>query len=146
MKQYTVPLISLTLIIAAFFGGMYYATPTNTQQAGTDEQNGRNFRNRPGGQGFGKGFGGGMVTGSVLSLDATSMTVTLPEGGSKIVILSQDTKVSHTTESTLDAVKVGDTVSVMGTPNQDGSVTAQRIETGAIMRFNRQTDRVQQTQ
>jgi hypothetical protein len=98
-----------------------------------------NFKRGGAAQGAGRrgGFGGGMVSGQVLSIDATSMTVSLPEGGSKIVILSKETKATHSTETTVSSIKVGDSVSIFGMPNQDGSVTAQRIETGTITRFGR---------
>ena len=68
------------------------------------------------------------VSGEVLNVDDKSMTVKLPDGSSKIVIMSQTTTFAKSDAGSLADVKVGDKVGVFGTDNSDGSVTAQSVQ------------------
>lgn len=68
------------------------------------------------------------ITGEILNMDSTSMTVKLVDGSSRIVILSATTPVATTAEAKISDLKNGDKVGVFGTTNADGSVTAQSIE------------------
>ena len=72
--------------------------------------------------------GGGAVTGSVIAEDATSMTVKTRDGSSKIVLYSGSTQIAKSTAGAISDVAVGSNVSVIGTQNTDGSVTAQNIQ------------------
>jgi hypothetical protein len=136
----TLGIIALLVAGGAFYGGMQFqvsvqATADAARQAARG-QGGAAFGGRGGSSGQGGGAGRGAPTvGKVLSKDEASMTVELAAGGSKIIILSGETKAMHTTDIGLDTVKVGDTVTVMGSTNTDGSVTASRIETGAVRQF-----------
>jgi len=79
--------------------------------------------------------GGGMqpVSGQITSKDSTSITVKMTDGSSKIVILSTQTKVMKTTDSSVSALTTGEQVLVSGSTNSDGSVTAQNISIGGSM-------------
>lgn len=68
------------------------------------------------------------VAGEVLSVDDKSLTVKLPDGSSKIVVLSGTTVVSKSDTAAASDIKVGDRVGVFGTDNSDGSVTAQSVQ------------------
>ena len=70
---------------------------------------------------------GSFIGGEVVSKDATSLTMKLPDGGSRIVFLANSTKVMTTEQSSIDSVTIGRQVSVQGTQNPDGSVTAQSV-------------------
>lgn len=83
---------------------------------------------------LGGGVNSGMTTfGTVSKQDATGLTVTLPDGSSKIVLTSSTTKVSKTVDGTLTDVKVGDNVAVFGTSTTGGTVTATTIQLNPVI-------------
>lgn len=68
------------------------------------------------------------VNGEIIDKDNKSITVKLPDGQTKIVLLSEKTVVRKTQEGKTDDLKKGETVAVFGNENSDGSVTAQNIQ------------------
>jgi hypothetical protein len=130
-KQHLATLIICVLLAAGlgFYGGTLYAkykTPTGRQMPpGAAVFRGDRAGNTIGG---GRAVMGGMTAGEVLSKDAQSLTVKLRDGGSKIVFYSASTTVNKMTEGSLDDVIQGSNVTINGTTNQDGSVTAQMIQ------------------
>lgn len=127
----------LLIILVAFIagaGGFF---------AGTKYQQSRNpasSRQFPGGQGIRNNFGQGSrqgfrpVSGEIISTDEKSMTVKLLDGSSKIVIFSSQMMINKAAEGTIDDLKVGERISVFGTDNTDGSITAQNIQLGQMFR------------
>ena len=117
--------IVMAIIIAmgSFWGGMQYQknrTPIATERAG-----GQGFR----GQGQGRGGSiGGFVSGTVLSKDATSITIKMPQGGTRIVLYSSSTQVGKAVQGIPSDLAVGQTVSAQGTSNSDGSLSAESIQ------------------
>lgn len=115
-----------------FLGGYQYRNyilgkqRTGFAVGGTNGQ--RFVTNRSGNMNTASGFRGGAVVGSVLSIDASSMTVKLQDGSSKIVILGGSTGYSNTTAAASTDIKVGNEVAVFGSPNSDGSVTATNVQ------------------
>ena len=124
---------------AGFFGGFQYRNyQTNKFRgnfgamgasgvAGTSGTFERFNGTRTAGQN-GARMGGGAVSGSILSMDAKSLTVKLLDGSSKIVLFSDSTAYSNTIKASLSDLKVGSTVAVFGTANSDGSVTATNVQ------------------
>jgi len=89
----------------------------------------RQFPGMTGGQAQGRnGLGGRPVTGEVINIDDTSMTVKTQDGGSKIIMLSTTTTYNKSTTGTVQDVAVGGQVAVVGTENSDKSMTAQTIQ------------------
>ena len=72
--------------------------------------------------------GNGSVFGEVLSKDAKSITVKLRDGGSKIVFLSDTTKITKSVDGSLADLTIGAQVTTIGTANADGSITAQSVQ------------------
>lgn len=70
----------------------------------------------------------GMVNGSVLSMDNSSITVKMRDGSTKIVLYSPSTLVLKSTTGTTSDVSTGSQVMVQGKTNSDGSVTANTIQ------------------
>ncbi len=138
MKK-TLLMIAVVAIVVgggAFYGGMKYAqggsqrgnfanlTPEQRQQFTANA--GAGFRSGTG-QGRG-GMNGGFTAGEIISKDDKSITLKMPDGGSKIIFYSDTTEVSKFTEGGAEDLVVGKNISVNGTANQDGSVTAQSIQ------------------
>ena len=124
--------------VGGFFGGMQYqkgqATAARAQFAGgfgggTGAAGGRT-------RGAGAGANGGMaVRGTIISADSSSITVKLPDGSTKIVILSSTTMIGKATTGSASDLTNGANVTIFGTTNSDGSVTAQNVQVGTAMMF-----------
>lgn len=71
---------------------------------------------------------GGMAVGEILSKDATGITIKLRDGGSRIVFVASSTQILKSTGGSADDLAVGSSVSVTGTSNTDGSVTAISVQ------------------
>lgn len=126
----------------AFYGGMKYAEGKNSLGFGRGNiQNLQNLsaeerqqRIQEMGANAGGAFrargdaNGGFITGELISKDSSSITVKLPDGGSKIIFYSDSTKVSKFADGNISDLSTGITVSINGTSNQDGSLTAQSIQ------------------
>ena len=142
IKKFTPCIITLVAVGAvSFYAGVQYGHGSSTQTG----QQGGNFANMTaaerqarfansgfagGGQrtGGARTNGGGFVAGEILSKDAQSITVKLPDGGSKIVFLSDTTKIMKSATGTVSDLTIGAQVTTMGTANADGSVSAQSIQ------------------
>lgn len=146
-----IPIVIAVAVVVgggAFFGGMKYTESKNPRGriSQADFQNLQNLSPEErqqrlqelganAGSGFRGGFGagqrgsgGGFTSGEILSKDDKSITVKMQDGGSKIIFLSDSTAIMKTTSGTLADLEVGKNVSVNGTANSDGSVTAQSIQ------------------
>jgi hypothetical protein len=133
-KKIGLVLVVLVLIGISFYGGDKYA-----QAKGKNIAVNRTFAARVGGNGGqtfgGRNFGGGFIAGKILAKDATSITIetTNPmsgnaQTGSKIVLYSDKVSISKTVDGTLADLEVGKQVTVTGTTNTDGSISAQSIQ------------------
>ncbi len=145
MKKILPIIIALIIIGAgAFYGGMKYAQSTRQnfakQNFGELDQNFQNLspeqrqellQGNVGGtfqRGAGRGTGSNFVSGEVIAKDEQSLTLKMPEGGSKIIFYSGNTEVGKFVNGTPDDLEIGKSVTINGTTNQDGSITAQSIQ------------------
>ena len=125
--------VVVVLMGGAFWGGVQYEKGQapgggNGQYAAGGFGGPGGGVNGAGGARGSRGMNGGFISGSIVSSDAQSITVSLASGGSKVVYLSEATKVLKSTTGTKDDVRAGMSVMITGTPNQDGSVVAQSIQ------------------
>jgi len=124
-KIKTIYIITVVIIIiligGAFYGGMLYG---KTQaRPGFTGANG-SFQTR-----INRGNGGNFISGDIISKDATSITLKMPNnGGSKIIFYSGTTQINKSATGTANDLANGTAVSVTGTTNSDGSITAQSIQ------------------
>ncbi|MDB5189974.1 MAG: hypothetical protein JWN49_300 [Parcubacteria group bacterium] len=123
----------------AFYGGMAYAK--GGSNAGTQARAGQ-FGGAQSATGAGRTgarngvFGGvagmgGATFGQVIAKDDKSITVKLATGGSKIVFITPTTPVSKDVSGSLADVAVGTQVTVAGSANADGSISAQSVRIGS---------------
>ncbi len=122
---------------SGFFGGTQYQKSksplSSLQRFGAMAGN---FNGDPTSQRRGLAEGQTAVSGEVISKDATSLTIKLPDNSSKVILLTNDVPVRQTTESNLESVKVGESVMIQGQQNQDGSITAQLVQVGQVNFLN----------
>lgn len=120
----------IALAVLAFWAGTAYANHRKASAAPMMGQYGQfgNRGNLGGSAGMRGGNAGGIVAGTVLSKTDTSITVQTQGGGSKILVLSPSTTVSKSAQGSISDVTVGSSVLATGTPNTDGSVTAQNLQ------------------
>jgi hypothetical protein len=136
---------AVVLALVAFGGGYAVANATASKTTAANGVNGGDGNGQffgPGASGRprngnGNGFGGGGAAGTVGSVSADQMTITTPGGGSRIVLLTPTTTVTEVTSATkaVSDITAGKTVTVIGTANPDGSVTATRIIIGDVSLF-----------
>src|SRR5258708_1318185 len=118
----------------AFWGGMHY------QQAQASASTGDRQLQAGGRMGGGmRRFGGmgGAVMGQIISQDDKSITVKLPDGSSKIVLLPASATISKTSTGAKSDLTTGSNVAVFGATNSDGSVTAQNVQLNPMFRMGR---------
>lgn len=125
-------IIACVLGIALFYGGFLYGKSSTIQV----DQRGQGFgsgsvgamrTSRSGSNSGGMGMGG-FISGEVISKDDQGVTVKLRDGGSKIVFISPSTKIVKDTVSSLNDVVVGSQVSINGSSDTNGSITAQSVQ------------------
>jgi len=142
-NQFIAAFIGAAIIIGggAFYGGMHYAETKSAVIATQDSGYGANvgagrMRSMRGG-----GMNDGFASGNIIALDDKSVTIALRSGGvgqgsstqntgtgSKIIFLSTGTQVMKTVDGSTKDLAVGDQITVTGTANADGSVTAASIQ------------------
>lgn len=100
------------------------------------------FNRRGGGQNFRQNsqFPGGMrqgfrpVSGEIIDRSEKSITVKLNDNSSKIILFSDKTAINKASQGTQEDLKTGEKVMVFGQENNDGSITAQNIQLGEMIR------------
>ena len=131
MKTKKIILISITILViilagaGGFFGGMKLA---QRGQRGI-----RQFNNSQ----FGQRSAFRPTAGEIISADDKSVTIKLADGSSKIVLVSDATQITKSDTASKSALVAGVQVTVFGTDNSDGSVTAQNVQMGQAFRMGR---------
>ena len=145
-KNIIIIVAGVIIVGGSFYGGMRYAQG-KTPMGGAGRAGMGNFANLSpeerqariqqfgaagagGGRGGARGGpgGGGFNMGEILSKDDKSITIKLADGGSKIIFLSASTTVTKSMSGSVQDLTVGTQVNAAGTPNSDGSLTAQSVQ------------------
>jgi hypothetical protein len=138
MKKY-LPLLAAVIVVGAlsFYGGLRLA---DSKSAEANSMQGNSQRNMQAGQGqLGARTGGpgqmdgstgvrNMLSGEIIGTDGKSITIKLPTGGSKIIFLSDSTKITKSVDASMADLLTGITVMTSGKTNTDGSITAKTIQ------------------
>jgi pectate lyase len=143
-KRSWLPVVGAVVLAAvAFVGGFAVANATATKSPTAFGGNGQGFAFGPGasgrpGRNGGGGFGGG-ASGTIGTVSTSQMTISTAAGGSRIVLLTPTTTVTQVSSATkaLTDLMTGETVTVVGTTNPDGSVTATSVVIGNVGLFGR---------
>ena len=125
----TIIIVVIVVGVGGFFGGMKY----QQNQTSQGDRSGNGQFQRQGGQNFRP------VSGQIVSVDNTGITIKMRDGSSKIVIIPNSASISKPTEASKSALKTGEQVMVMGKSNSDGSVTAQIVQLNPVSRNQNNT-------
>jgi hypothetical protein len=152
MKSWMIIVAAVVVAVAAFFGGMQVSkassssggTVTLAQLKAMDPTAAqallREYLQSSGGFGGGAGGaagrtggtggfrGGGFNAGTVAGKDAQSVTLKAADGSSKVIFFSSSTTVDKSVVGTPSDLQTGDIITVQGTTNSDGSITATSIQ------------------
>jgi hypothetical protein len=136
MKKFLPVFIAIVIIVGggAFYGGMKYGESKGSPTARNGfpdfgkalPSDGQRFSE--GASAPGRGAGANFTSGEIISVDDKSLTIKLPDGGSKIIFFSDSTKITKMTEGSQEDLKIGETVTASGTANDDGSIAAGVIQ------------------
>jgi len=121
-KKIIYVVVGVIVLAGVFYGGMLYGK-TQTKALTTGQNAAFAGRTR----GAGGAFGGATI-GQIISKDATSITISLQSGGSKIIFLDSSTPITKQATGTMSDLAVSTNVVVTGTTNTDGSISAQSIQ------------------
>lgn len=125
MKNKNLVILVSAVIAAAgagFYGGMRYQIAQRVVGRNFGQNVANNTQQRPG------GLAGRPIRGEVLSIDKGTMSIKMADGSSKLVLFQDKTEFDKSVTSSPDEIKVGSQVSAFGTPNSDGSTTAQSVQ------------------
>lgn len=128
MKKAIIVILVLIACGAGFFGGMKYQQGKRSTFLG--QFNGRQGMRPSQGQLGGNRQSFRPVSGEIIGSDDKSITVKLPDGSNKIILLSETTTINKAAEATKGDLGNGEEVMVFGQENPDGSVTASSVQIG----------------
>lgn len=120
--------IGIVAVGTSFYGGTVYAKGNQPSGRGNFQgqfqgREGMGGMRGPGGMGM-----GGFTAGEIISKDATSITIKMQDGSTKIVLVGTNVQVMKSAQGTADDLVVGSQVTVTGSSNSDGSVTAESVQ------------------
>lgn len=129
-KKILAATVAIVILVGggSFYGGMKYAqgkTPQRSAQGNFGNLQRTGAANMGGLRGSGSG---GFTAGEIIAKDNGSITVKLNNGGSKIVFYSDTTEVDKFAKGTASDLQIGESVTISGQANQDGSITAQSVQ------------------
>ncbi len=125
MNKKAVWAVVILVIVAgvAFWGGMAYANSQTPERSTTAAFAGRTGFTR------GSAAGGGATIGQIVSTGSGNISIQMTNSSSsEIVLLSPTTQILKTVSGSASDLTVGTNVTVIGTTNSDGSVSATSIQ------------------
>jgi hypothetical protein len=70
----------------------------------------------------------GMISGEIIAKDEQSVTVKMPDGGSKIIFFSESTEITKSVGGSANDLAKGGQITINGQENDDGSYAAKTIQ------------------
>lgn len=130
-------IIAVVLIAVSFYVGMKYGT-SKSSALGNGNRSG-NFVAGQNGMRMNNRGGNGAMFGEIISKDENGITVKSQDGSTKIILISKSTSISKQADGTLTDLVIGKSVSINGTVNSDGSITAGTVQLRPAMMFGSTT-------
>lgn len=134
MTKKIIPIIIALVIVGGgtFYGGMRYGQSKNPL-SNFSRQNFQNLtpeqRQQFSQQGIGRReAGAGFLAGEIIGKDEQSLTLKMPDSGSKIIFFSDSTNVVKSVDGSKNDLTIGEQVIISGEENSDGSYTAKMIQ------------------
>lgn len=128
MKPAVIIAIVVGVGAVSFYGGIQYQK-SQSSSGRNGFTNGQFGSGRTGTATGARRMGNGQpVSGEIVNIDETSLTVKMADGSSRIVLFSDKTIFNKTATVSKSELKVGERVGVFGTSNTDGSISAQNIQ------------------
>ena len=137
-KKSTQVIIAIIVAVVFSIGGFEYGKSSAASSAGaTASTRSGSFAGATGARSFAGrgGAGGGFVGGTIVAVDPTSISIALPNStstsattGSTVVLYSTGTSILKSVVGSAADLQVGNSVTVSGTTNSDGSMSATSIQ------------------
>ncbi|TQL41941.1 myosin-like protein [Homoserinimonas aerilata] len=136
-RHITPALGGLALLVIGFFGGLLVGQNSGSTGPGQGNLPG-GMSSLPegmnggsgGGVGGGVGGPGGFTSGTITSVDGDTITLELSDGSTVTVTAGSDTTITTTEESSVGELAEGDTLTVVGETDDDGTIAATSISEG----------------
>lgn len=125
-KKIITGVVAIVILGGVFYAGVAYGKSGTS--ARSQFGNGQFTGNLNGVGGMRAGMGGGFIAGEIISKDVSSVTIKMQDGSTKIVLVGTSTQVMKSAIGTANDLITGTTVTVTGSANSDGSVTAQSVQ------------------
>ncbi len=124
-------LVMLMVGVGSFFGGVKYQqkTLTSNRQSGDFpemRQKGERVMLRPESNPAGED----VIMGEIINLDGELLSISLPNGGSKLMIVSANTLINKTVVGTLNDLVTGEYITAFGEVNAEGVIVPKSIYLG----------------
>jgi hypothetical protein len=129
-KKIIAGVVAVILLGAGFGGGFVFAKSQTPIMGGQFPMDGMNAQlgSRTGAPGGAMRTGGNFIAGEIISKDASGITIKMQDGSTKIILIGTSAQINKSAAGTLDDLAAGTSVTVTGTTNSDGSVTAQAVQ------------------
>jgi len=135
MKNKTVQIVAgaVIILIISFYAGNKYGQRSalanrNVAAVSSFGQGGNRALNGAGGIRSGQMMNSTPFSGQVISKESTGITIELAGGGSKIIFISSSTPIAKITNGSISDIAVDSSVTVSGSQNSDGTVTARTVQ------------------
>lgn len=126
--RFITPALALVAVLAiGLIGGVLIGKNTATTATGP----GGGFDRTAMGDAPAGGGMGDFTSGTIVSVDGSTITLELEDGSSVTVSTADDTTVTQTQDATVSDLAEGDEITVVGAADDDGNVSATSISEGA---------------
>ncbi len=122
--------LAMSLLIG-FVSGIYYQQQRSPQPPKLQYgENRMMLRETGGGQGrmMGKAFR--PVSGEIIESSESSLTIKLPDGSTKILLISESTVITKSQQATTADLKINEKVTAFGDEDPSGTITVKNIQLG----------------